>query len=180
MITENSVNRADLRKAHRWPRCIVPAPRLEARAGEPRQVHPHFRPAGAQGDDNCWGRSKKSIHVIDQPWQVAKAVCCWEGIGKPPICRPCSDSRHRLAAAGKSRKHMSSFTRVRQRQAKHWRRDREPTQARFCTDMNQMSPSTGRQVRKPLTPHTLRPAPLLLPCWYKAKLRCHRQESPAF
>ena len=173
--SRKTVNRADLRKAHRWPRCIVPAQRLEARAGEPRQVHPYFRPAGAQGDDTYWGRSKKSIHITDQPWQVAKAVCCWVGIGKPPICSPCTGSWHRLAAAGKSRKHTSSFTRVRQRQAKL--EEREPTQARFYADMNQRSPSTGRQAGKLLTPHTLCLALLLLPYWYKAKLSCHRQES---
>ena len=48
---EKAWTQADLRKAHRWSRYIVPAPRLAARAGEPRQVHLHFRPAGAQGDD---------------------------------------------------------------------------------------------------------------------------------
>lgn len=101
MITKNSVNRADLRKAHRWPRCIVPAQRLEARAGEPRQVHPHFRPAGEQGDNNYWGRSKKSIHITDQPWQVAKAVCCWVGIGKPPICSPCTGSWQKVSCCWK-------------------------------------------------------------------------------
>ena len=37
-------------------------------------------------------------------------------------------------------------------QAKHWRRDRKPTQARFYADMNQMSSSTGRQAGKLLTP----------------------------
>ena len=43
-------------------------------------------------------------------------------------------------------------TDVRQMQAKHWRRDRKPTQARFYADMNQMSSSTGRQAGKLLTP----------------------------
>lgn len=55
------MNRADLRKAHRWSRCIVPALGLAARAGEPRQVHLHFRPAGAQGDDRLLGKEQE-IH----------------------------------------------------------------------------------------------------------------------